>query len=100
MRRGLIFIVLSIMTNGSAASEAQALIVPQRGELLYSTHCVACHSSQIHWRDKIIAKDYQRLLIEVDRWQKLSKLGWNSEDTSSVARYINALHYHYGVSPK
>ena len=23
-----------------------------RGELLYITHCVACHRTQIHWRDK------------------------------------------------
>jgi mono/diheme cytochrome c family protein len=95
MRRGLIFLVLFNLTVGTSSSEAQTMIVSQRGELLYSTHCIACHNSQIHWRDKILAKDYQSLIAQVDRWQKLANLGWNNEDISSVVRYLNTLHYHY-----
>jgi mono/diheme cytochrome c family protein len=26
-----------------------------RGERLYTTHCIACHSTQMHWRDKWVA---------------------------------------------
>src|SRR5574338_705145 len=32
-----------------------------RGELLYSTHCIACHSAQVHWREKKLATDWATL---------------------------------------
>lgn len=28
-----------------------------RGELLYATHCIACHSDKVHWRDKKLVTD-------------------------------------------
>lgn len=95
MLRKSIFVVLAICFGNIAAAGAQTIPEPQRGELLYSNHCIACHSTQIHWRDKKLVKDYQSLLSEVGRWQKLGGLGWNDEDISVVARYLNTLHYHY-----
>ena len=32
-----------------------------RGELLYSKHCIACHTAQVHWRDKKLATDWKSL---------------------------------------
>ncbi len=32
--------------------DAQPMRDASRGELLYSTNCIACHSAQVHWRDK------------------------------------------------
>lgn len=95
MLRKSIFAVLAICFGNIAVAGAQTIPEPQRGELLYSNHCIACHSTQIHWRDKKLAKDYQSLLAEIGRWQKLGGLGWNDEDISVVARYLNTLHYHY-----
>ncbi len=66
-----------------------------RGELLYATHCIACHNEQVHWRDKTLATEWTSLQAEVDRWQKLARLGWADDDVAAVARYLNALHYHY-----
>lgn len=96
LRRSLL-VVLFAMFGNIAVSEAQTMPDPQRGELLYSTHCIACHTTQIHWRDKKLAKDFKSLSAEVDRWQKLAGLGWGAEDISSVARYLNTFHYHYPV---
>jgi mono/diheme cytochrome c family protein len=70
-----------------------------RGELLYSTHCVACHGAQIHWRDKKLAKNWASLKVEVDRWQRLAALGWNNDEIEDVARYLNAVYYHFS-SPR
>jgi mono/diheme cytochrome c family protein len=66
-----------------------------RGELLYSTHCIACHNAQLHWRDKKAATSWDSLQAEVERWQKTSGLGWREEDVADVARYLNGLYYHF-----
>ncbi|MDO9450141.1 MAG: cytochrome c [Rugosibacter sp.] len=79
------------------ADAAQPVRDATRGELLYSTHCIACHSAQVHWRNKRLATDWISLRTEVYRWQKFSGLGWGDDDVAAVARYLNALHYHYPV---
>ena len=38
--------------TGSAGAQAQS-----RSELLYSTHCISCHTSEIHWRDNKAATE-------------------------------------------
>jgi len=74
-----------------APSEADA----SRGELLYSTHCVSCHTAQIHWRDNRLATDWTSLKAQVNRWQANAGLGWRDADIVAVARYLNELHYHF-----
>jgi hypothetical protein len=66
-----------------------------RGELLYSTHCVSCHTSQIHWRDNRLATDWPSLKAQVRRWQSNVGLNWSDSDVVEVARRLNALYYHY-----
>jgi mono/diheme cytochrome c family protein len=90
-----IMIALFIMLGNIAAAVAQPIHDPQRGELLYSTHCIACHNTQMHWRDQKLAKDFKSLAAQVDRWQKLAGLGWDNHDISAVTRYLNVLYYHY-----
>ena len=65
-----------------------------RGELLYATHCKACHSEQVHWRDRKAATDWPRLKAEVQRWQAAARLGWREPDVVAVARYLNETVYH------
>ncbi len=36
-----------------------------RGELLYSTHCVTCHTTQVHWRGNKQAYDWDSLKFQV-----------------------------------
>ena len=76
-------------------AEAQPARDTTRGELLYSTYCIACHNTQVHWRDKKIATDWATLRIQVNRWQEVASLKWSNEDITEVARYLNTLHYHY-----
>ena len=64
-----------------------------RGELLYSTHCIACHSAEVHWRDKKLATDWESLRQQVRRWQANAGLGWSDEEINDVARYLNQRHY-------
>jgi mono/diheme cytochrome c family protein len=66
-----------------------------RGELLYTTHCSACHSAQIHWRQNKTATDMPSLVSEVRRWQRNAGQSWGNEDVESVARYLNNRYYQF-----
>ncbi|GAB4569230.1 MAG: hypothetical protein Tsb007_46080 [Rhizobacter sp.] len=66
-----------------------------RGELLYTTHCVACHGTQIHWREKRLVTDWGSLLVQVRRWQANAALGWAEEDVVQVARHLNDTIYRF-----
>jgi mono/diheme cytochrome c family protein len=73
---------------------AQGAPPADRGELLYAIHCIACHSEQLHWRDRKVASDWPRLNAEVRRWQTAARLNWSEDDIVAVARYLNVTVYH------
>ena len=66
-----------------------------RGELLYSTHCSACHTVQLHWRAGRAVTDWPSLRAEVRKWQGEARLAWGEEDILDVARYLNDSIYHF-----
>lgn len=86
-----LFVLFGNLTN----VDAQPMRDATRGELLYSTHCIACHSTQVHWRDKKLVTNWTSLRTEVGRWQKSAGLEWGDDDIAAVTRYLNALYYHY-----
>lgn len=90
---------LLLASAAALASLAQAQALPTgdaaRGELLYATHCMACHSDQVYWRDHKLVTDWATLQSEVDRWQILSGLRWSPQDIADVARYLNTAYYRY-----
>ncbi|SFM65101.1 hypothetical protein [Nitrosomonas communis] len=79
-------------------ADAQAGPSETRGELLYLTHCIHCHNTKIHWREKKIAADWRALKAEVARWQSNMRLGWNEGEIKDVAHYLNAVYYHFPVT--
>jgi mono/diheme cytochrome c family protein len=66
-----------------------------RGALLYDNHCSACHSEQMHWRDKKVAVNWPSLKALVRRWQDEQKLAWSDADVDEVARYLNTRFYRF-----
>lgn len=90
-----ILVVLVVSFGSLAQADTQPMGDAVRGELLYATHCIACHSDKVHWRDKKLVTDWKSLRSEIDRWQVVSGLLWNNEDIADVARYLNALYYRY-----
>lgn len=67
--------------------------VAGRGALLYDTHCIGCHTTQAHWRDRRLVTDWASLREQVRRWQDLQRLGWSEDDVTAVARHLNARFY-------
>lgn len=100
MVRKSILLVPFILFGPVASADELPTHEATRGELLYETHCVACHNAQVHWRDKELAKDWGSIKAEVSRWQTFSGLRWSDADVEAVARYLNTLYYHYLTPPQ
>ena len=90
MHRAMLVLLSVASVTAHAQSPAAA-----RGELLYTTHCQACHTTHVHWREKRIANDWAGLVVQVERWQKNGNLAWGAEDIDDVSRYLNARYYHF-----
>lgn len=83
------------LANGQATSLNEG-----RGEMLYQNHCIACHTTQVHWRDRRLAKDWPSLRAQVRRWQRNTGLAWNEEDIEAVSQYLNQRYYRFSDAPK
>ena len=70
-----------------------------RGELLYETHCIACHTTQVHWRDRRLATDWNSLQAQVARWQAAGSLNWSDEDIIAVTSHLNERFYGFKLPP-
>ena len=79
----------------SIGMAAQAAMAQDRGQMLYETHCIACHTAQVHWREQRLAKDWDGLSRQVQRWQSVSSLNWNEQDIAEVARHLNRHFYRF-----
>ncbi len=76
-------------------SIALAQAAPSRGQLLYDTHCIACHDARLHWRDNKLASDWVTLRALVRQWQGSVQLQWSDGDIDEVARHLNDKVYHF-----
>lgn len=74
-------------------AQSPAPPAPSRGALLYQTHCIGCHDTQVHWRAKKLVTDWASLTAQVHRWQANSALHWTDEEIDEVVRYLNATIY-------
>jgi mono/diheme cytochrome c family protein len=88
MRALIAFLTCSLVVASSAMAQS-------RGELLYTTHCIACHTTEMHWRDKRSASNWPSLKAQVRRWQDAASLAWGEGDILDVSRYLNESIYHF-----
>ena len=93
--RPLFFMLYAALLAGTAAAQAQTTSPPARGQLLYENHCSTCHDQQIHWRQNKLARDWNSLHAQVQRWQANAKLGWSTQEIDQVARYLNDTIYRF-----
>ena len=69
--------------------------------MLYSTFCVSCHTTQMHWRDKKVARDLPGLRVQVQRWQTNVGQKWDRADVEEVVNHLNRTFYKFpGVTDK
>jgi mono/diheme cytochrome c family protein len=90
-----IFLALIFISGSIVNAFAQSMQEPSRGELLYSTYCGGCHSTEVNWREKKQVTDWDSLKSEVHRWQSTSDLKWSDDDIDAVSEYLNRRYYHF-----
>lgn len=90
-------IMLDPMTaeNTSQKELHDADIDKPRGQLLYETHCDACHTDSVHSRDPRKATDIGKIKYFVTRWSNELKLNWSEKDIEAVTRYVNSRYYKF-----
>ncbi len=88
-------LVAAALAVSSTLSHSQGTASETRGSLLYTTHCIGCHTTQMHWRNDRQAHDWNSLNVQVRRWQGNAALQWSDEDIAEVARHLNDTIYHY-----
>ena len=91
IRTGAMWILWGLVAQ-AAAQDAPA---QTRGQMLYDTHCIACHTTQMHWRNDKLALDWNSLKFQVNRWQNNAGLQWSESDVVEVSRHLNQTIYHY-----
>lgn len=79
----------------ATTANAHADPVAQRGQILYTTHCIECHTVQMHWRERRLAVDVGTLRDQVRRWQGEARLGWTDEEVEAVTRHLNDTVYRF-----
>lgn len=62
---------------------------------MYTTHCIECHTTRMHWRNQRLARDWVTLTAQVRLWQGVASLGWSESDIDDVARYLNDTIYQF-----
>jgi mono/diheme cytochrome c family protein len=93
-RRSLIAgMFITVLTCSLVA--APSAMAQSRGELLYTTHCNSCHTTEMHWRDKRAANNWPALKALVRHWQDAASLAWSEADILDVSRYLNEATYHF-----
>jgi len=82
----------------SLAASAQD---PERGRLLYQTHCGGCHYERTHQeRLRPAVRDLEDLRDMVARWAPQTKRGYTLDELDDIVQYLNETHYRFGLPPR
>jgi hypothetical protein len=67
----------------------------QRGRLLYENGCNECHGRSVFSRNDRVARDYDGVRVQVQRWQKNIGLPWTASEVEDVTAYLNRAVYKF-----
>ncbi len=88
------------LTSPEASTQDNAAVADlNRGRALYGASCDACHTQNIHWRDKGLVTSWASLVNEVKRWQSNSGQRWKQDEINDVAAYLNERFYRLPCPP-
>jgi hypothetical protein len=87
-------IALGLLTCGVANAQDAEL-----GRTLYEGHCTGCHERSVHRRESRIARDFEGLRAQVQRWSENSNAAFREDEVDSVAAYLNQRYYGFPCPP-
>ena len=86
--------VFAILAAGLAATGSASAQTPI--QTTHDTYCIMCHDTQVYTRKARLARDYESLRAQVDRWQSNVSLNWSDQEIDAMATWL-AVRY-YGLS--
>lgn len=78
-----------LLLSGERSLAADA----NRGQLLYENHCMVCHTSIVHVRERRKANSREEIEAWIVRWQTELGLNWDSGEVDDVAEFLNQRFY-------
>lgn len=91
---GLLLGCVSPMSSGQSGSEPPPPD-PARGRQLYENHCLQCHTSQVHIRERRKGRDPQSVKHQIYRWRSHLELDWGTQEVEDVYTYLQQRFYHF-----
>ena len=97
MKRAAVLVALAagLLAGGCTVPQVEQPMAADagRGRLLYENACVACHTTQAHWRERRVVNSWDDLLYQVNRWQNAAGQAWAEPDIRDVGAYLNQEFY-------
>jgi mono/diheme cytochrome c family protein len=95
MRLAISLFILALAAGCAAPPQQGSTLAvsADRGGDLYQDYCNACHTAQVHWRDKRLVRTRDDLRYQIARWQRISGQNWSREEIDDVAAYLNREFY-------
>lgn len=59
----------------------------------HDTYCIACHDTSVYTRNDRLARDYEALRAQVDRWQSNISLSWSDQEVDQMASWLAKTYY-------
>jgi len=70
-----------------------------RGQAIYQTRCIGCHTTSVHDRESRKAKDFDELRAAVVRFAGEVGGVWQPDEIDDVAAFLNQSYYRYPCPP-
>jgi len=88
-------IVLALLLAALAAGLPARAADIGRGQALYESRCVGCHTKSVHNPESRRATNFGGVLAMVSRWNDTLGGDWKAEEIEDVAVYLNQRYYKY-----
>lgn len=88
MKQSAVRLMFVLALSGAGVVSAQTPV-----QTMHDTYCIMCHDTRVYTRDKRIARDYEGLRAEVNRWQSNMSLNWSGDEVDTVATWLAKRYY-------
>lgn len=66
-----------------------------RGQMLYENHCMSCHESVVHIRERQQAESLPQLRARVLYWADYLQMRWGREEVEEVVKHLDSQYYRF-----
>ena len=95
MKHNKIFVLIPLGLGLCSPVDSAHSADPDRGKLLYENHCLECHESQVHIRERRGSSSIADVVFQIDRWQQELRLNWKVAEMNDVLKYLDEKFYRF-----